>query len=234
MIRDRYPRLSLLTKVIISYFLSIGMLAGNSSRSYTKDWTVLSIIGPLSKQSSFKYYLEPQLRLIDTHSVFNQFLLLGGLGYQFNSKVMLFIGPGWVLTKTPTNIRQSEKRLWEQLHWQILNNSKLTLNSRTRLEERERNDHEQVAFRLRERLWLRIPLKKWPSYSFSCFNEAFFNINHPEWTSPYFFEQNRAFIGIAKKLSKLVSLDLGYLNQFLHSTNNQVDNVLLLNLTLNI
>ena len=108
----------------------------------------------------------------------------------------------------------------------------MTLNSRTRLEERQRIDQSIVAFRLRERLWLRIPFKRWERYSFSSFDELFFNLNHPSWTSPYLFEQNRAFIGVAKQLSKSTILDIGYLNQFLHSTNNQTDNVILLSLTM--
>ncbi|KTD68599.1 hypothetical protein Lste_1757 [Legionella steelei] len=219
-------------KISVCFFLCFGMQATHSTRTYSKDWAVANIIGPISENSSFKYYLEPQLRLIDTPSVFNQFLYLGGLGYQFNRNVMLFIGPGWILTKTPENKTHTEKRLWEQLNWQVMKDSNLSINSRTRLEERQRSDQSQIAFRLRERLWLRVPLKKWQSYSFSCFNEFFFNLNHPSWTSPYLFEQNRAFIGIAKNLSKTAILDIGYLNQFLHSSQNQNDNVLLLSLTM--
>jgi hypothetical protein len=219
-------------KISVSFFLCLGMHTAESTKSYNKDWAVANIIGPLSENSSFKYYLEQQVRLIDTPYVFNQFLFLGGLGYQFNAKVMLFIGPGWILTKTPENNNHTEQRLWQQLNWQVLNDSILSLNSRSRLEERQRSDQSQTAFRLRERLWLRVPFKKWQSYSFSCFNELFFNINHPRWTSPYFFEQNRAFIGISKRLSKTAVLDVGYLNQFFHSTNNQADNVLLLSLTM--
>lgn len=145
---------------------------------------------------------------------------------------MLFIGPGWIPTKTPENNTYTEKRLWEQLNWRILNNSNLNLNSRTGLEERQRSDQSQIAFRFRERLWLRIPFKKWRSYSFSCFDEFFFNLNHPRWTSPYLFEQNRAFVGIAKQLSKSAILDVGYLNQFVHSFNNQADNVIMLSFTM--
>ena len=109
-------------KIIAGIFLCFGMQLANSARTYTKDWSVANIIGPVSQNSSFKYYLEPQLRLIDTPSVFNQFLLLGGIGYQFNSRVMLFIGPGWISTKTPENNTHTENRLWKQLNWLVLNN----------------------------------------------------------------------------------------------------------------
>ncbi len=219
-------------KIIVGFFLSWGIQSVNATKTYSKDWAVANIIAPLAENSSFKYYLEPQLRLIDTPHVFNQFLLLGGLGYQFNPDVMFFIGSGWISTKTPTNTTFTERRLWQQLHWRLLNNSNVTLNNRTRLEERNHTTQSQIAFRLRERLWLRVPFKKWNGYSFSCFDEIFFNLNHPRWTSPYSVEQNRAFVGIAKQLSKSAVLDVGYLNQFIHSFTNQSDNVLLLSITM--
>lgn len=223
---------SLGIKIIVSFLLSWGVLSANAARTYSKDWVVANIIAPLAENSSFKYYLEPQVRLIDTPYVFNQFLLLGGLGYQFNPDVMLFIGPGWITTKTPTNHTFTERRLWQQLNWRMLNNANLSLNSRTRLEERDRTGYAQVAFRLRERLWLRVPFKKWDDYSFSFYDEIFFNLNHPRWTSPYSMEQNRAFIGISKRLSKTTILDVGYLNQYMHSVTNHSDNVLVLSISM--
>ena len=60
-------------KIIVSFFLCLGIQTANSTRTYTKYWSVASIIGPISENSSFKYYLDPQLRLIDTPSVFNHF-----------------------------------------------------------------------------------------------------------------------------------------------------------------
>lgn len=219
-------------KISVSFFLCMSLHSTYGSRTYTKDWSVANIIGPIAKDSSFKYYLEPQLRLVDTSAVFNQFLLLAGLGYQFNSKLMFFIGPGWIPIKTMDGTTYIEKRLWQQLNWQVIKDTSLSLNSRTRLEERQHSNQAQVAVRFRERLWLRVPFKTWPSYSFSCFDEFFFNFNHPRWTSPYFFEQNRAFFGIAKQLSTSAVLDFGYLNQFIHSTNSMNDNVILLSFTL--
>ncbi|WP_058534543.1 DUF2490 domain-containing protein [Legionella saoudiensis] len=218
-------------KVILSFFLCMGMQTTHSTRTYSKDWAVVNIIGPVSENSSFKYYLEPQLRLIDNRSVFNQFLFLGGLGYQFNPNLMFFVGPGWILTKTPANKRQTETRFWQQLNWRIANDSHFSLQSRTRLEERQQSNQSQTAFRLRQRLWLRVPFK-WRHYSFSTFNEFFFNLNHPQWTSPYLFEQNRAFIGIAKQLSKSAIMDFGYLHQSIQSRQHESSNVLLLSLTM--
>jgi hypothetical protein len=217
--------------IVLSLYLCSGIKSAYSSEPYYKDWTVATIIGSVSDKSSFKYYLEPQLRLIDTSSVFNQLLLLGGFGYQFNKDMMLFVGPGLVVTKTTAGDTFYEQRYWEQFNWRIQNNLNWNINSRTRLEERKNATTAPIAFRLRERMWIRVPLKKWEGYSFSCFDEIFFNLNHPDWVSPYSLEQNRVFVGVSRQLSKSTILDVGYLNQFIHSTRNQMDHVLLLSFT---
>lgn len=196
--------------------------------SLNKDWSVATIIGSFSNKSSFKYYLEPQLRLIDDSSVFNQLLLLGGIGYQINDDLVLFLGPGWIISNTTEYNLTHEKRLWEQMNWRIKNSPNLIIHSRTRLEERKEATTSPVAVRFRERVWIKLPIKNWQQYSFSFYDEIFLNLNHPLWVSPHLFEQNRAFIGIATQLSKSTILDVGYLNQYIHSFKNELNNVLLL------
>lgn len=201
--------------------------------SYDKYWSVAIITGSLEKSPSFKYYLEPQLRLIDDNRVFNQLLLLGGLGYQINTNMTVYLGPGWILSKTPQGNKTHEKRLWEQLNWMLLSTPNLNINSRTRLEERKDTNASQMAIRLRERVWMKVPIKNSDKVSFSFFNEIFLNLNHPQWVSPYLFEQNRAFIGISTQISKSTVIDAGYLNQYIHAVKNRLDNVLLLSFTVN-
>ncbi|MCL9682608.1 DUF2490 domain-containing protein [Legionella maioricensis] len=224
--------LSRLVKITLVFFLSFGISPANSGASYTKGWTVATMTGPLTNSSAFKYYLEPQLRLIDDNYFFHQFLLLGGLGYQFNDNIALYAGPGWIVTKTPASVMVHENRYWEQLNWRILKKPGYNINSRTRLEERENVDESRMAIRLRQRMWLRIPFKIESKYSFSLYDEVFFNLNHPEWVSPYLFEQNRAFVGVAAQLSKSILIDIGYLNQYLRSTTQERDNVLILSFTI--
>ncbi|BCA96228.1 hypothetical protein TUM19329_25890 [Legionella antarctica] len=228
-----YRIFSFFLKITLALFLFIG-LSPAISAPYNKGWVVSAVTGSLSDDSSFRYYLEPQLRLIDDTYFFNQLLLLGGLGYQFNNDMSLFIGPGWIVTKTPENATTHEERYWEQFNWRVVNKPYLNLISRTRFEQRKNVDESRIALRLRPRMWLRIPFKNNSKYSFSIFDELFFNLNHPQWVSPRLFEQNRAFIGIAAQLSNSILMDVGYLNQHLRSFTNQTDNVLLLSFTITI
>lgn len=217
-----------LFKILFGFLLAFTILPANSMESINKDWTVATIMGSFSNKPSLKYYFEPQVRLINDSSIFNQLLLLGGVGYQISPHLLALLGPGWTITKTTQNTLIHENRLWEQLNWRIKNTTSLIINSRTRLEERKLTNASPIATRFRERIWVKIPIKNWQHYSFSCFDEIFLNLNHPLWVSPYFFEQNRLFMGITTQLSKSTSMDLGYLNQYTHSFKNELSNVLLL------
>lgn len=223
---------ALFLTMVLGLFLETS--SAYSTRAYNKQWVVATVIGSMPVNPVFKYYLEPQLRFIDDHYFFNQTLQLGGLGYQFNKNITLFAGPGWVITKTPSGQSTHETRYWQQLNWLILNKSSLNINSRTRLEERERTDTAQMAVRFRQRIWMRIPFEKWERHSFSIFDELFFNLNHPYWVSPYLLEQNRAFVGITTQLSKSMLVDIGYLNQYLRpsNTNSISDHVFLVSFTI--
>lgn len=211
----------------------LGIHSANSAVSYDKFWSVAIVTGSIPDSTTVKYYLEPQIRLINGPHVFNQLLLLGGLGYQFNTKMSLFFGPGWIVTKTQLGDVVDENRFWQQLNWLVLDKPSMTINSRTRLEEREISGVSQMAVRFRQRVWIRRPFEHWEGYAFSCFDELFFNLNHGPMVSSSFFEQNRAFVGVAKQLSNSTLLDVGYLNQFIYSFRNELNHVVMLSFTVN-
>jgi hypothetical protein len=208
--------------VLFSYTIRAG------TETYNKQWTTDVIIGSLSKDEKIKYYLEPQLRLIDNSYVFNQAFFMPGLGYQFSPSVLGFIGPGLVFTKNTAGETYYEYRLWQQLNWQAVNMPSIRVDSRTRWEERERSNESQVSLRFRERLWMHIPIAYSQQYYFSTFDEVFFNMNQPSWVAPRFFDENRAFIGIGKQLTQSTFLDVGYLNQLEFGPPREMNNVLLL------
>ncbi len=216
---------------VLCLFLCTNLV--NASKSYDKSWSVGIITGSLAKNSSFKYYLEPQLRLINDRYVINQTFVLGGLGYQIHKNMIIYAGSGWVFEKVQEGETFHEQRIWQQLSWLVLRNSHLNINSRTRLEERKDTRASELAIRLRQRVWVRIPIFHSDKYSYSFFDEVLLNMNHADWVSPYFFEQNRAFIGFATQVSKSVLIDIGYLNQYINLASTRLDNVVFLNFTVN-
>lgn len=226
------------TKIIKIYFLLVTFIVSClimkpvfSMVYHTKLWTSAIVLGSFSDNPKLKYYYEPQIRFIDDSYKFNQFLFLTGLGYQINPNMVLLAGPGWIITENTQGVTNNEFRIWEQLNWNILPNQSLSLISRTRLEQNQRINNAGVAVVLRERMWLRIPFKNWEGHSLSLFDEVFFNLTQPKWTTQRFFSQNRAFLGIGTQLSPSTILDVGYLNQYQLTSPIQLSNVLLVTFT---
>lgn len=205
-----------------------------SMQHYSELWTSATIIGSLSSNTHFKYYFESGIHFIDDTYKLHSVIILPGLGYAMNPDLALFVGPGWSLTKSPTqgNVTH-EYQLWEQINWCIPSANYINIQSRTWLEEKIKSTAAGMAVRFRERVWVRIPFKYWPDYFFSTYDEVFFNINHPEWVSIDTFSENRAFIGIGTHLSKSTMLDIGYLNQYILASKYQDNNVLLIKFTVN-
>lgn len=197
-----------------------------------KFWFVTTYTAPLKQNSALRYYLEPHLRLMTRSSFFKQSLMLGGIGYQLNPAIILLTGVGSVLTQTAQGRLLHESRYWQQVNWLAWNTFKANLNIRFRLEERHIQLDPQIAIRFRERAWLRVPIKNWKGHYVSSFDEIFFNFNHPNWVSPYTFEQNRFFIGLGTQITPSTMMDIGYLNQYLHSYKNEWENILFLSFTI--
>lgn len=206
---------------------------GNDIEEHTKLWSTAVFIGPLINDTKIKYYLEPQIRFIDNKYKFEEALLYAGIGYQTTPDLILFLGNAWVTSRKSTGNYVQENRVWQQANWNPINTCLFNLLSRTRLEERKNISEPQWAFRLRERIMVRIPLKNWENHSLVLFDEVFFNLNHPKWLSNNnFFSQNRAFIGIGTKISTQTSLDIGYINQYQFTNPKQMSNILYFSLNI--
>ncbi len=217
--------------IVVAFIAALGAPA-MAADSYLKQWDNLVITGSITN-SHYQYYFEPQIRFIDDTYVFNELFLLGALGYRVNSSLSFFVGPGWIITKNTDGSMSHEVRLWQQLNYLAISKATFNLNARTRFEQRKDTQYSTIAYRFRQRLWLRVPFKSHPSLSFSIFDEIFLNFNHPQWVSPHFFSQNRAFIGLGYQYSKALSIDTGYMNQFLNSTTSRDDHVLVVICSIN-
>lgn len=200
---------------------------GNSIKEHTKIWNSAVLIGPLTTDTRIKYYFEPQLQLIDNKYKFEEALLYAGIGYQTTPALTLFLGDAWVTSRKSTGNYVQENRIWQQANWNAINSAAFKMISRTRLEESKNLSESQWAIRLRQRLMLRIPLKNWENHSLVLSDEVFFDLNHPKWIgNNRFFAENRGFIGIGTKISKQMSFDIGYLNQYQFTNPNQMSHVL--------
>lgn len=194
---------------------------GQAALHYNKVWLDLDVTGPFFETKKIRYQMHPQLRFTDDAYKFQHAILNLALGYPATKNVTGWMGNTWRNSRRRDGAWTNEYRIWQQMSANFTL-SGINIASRTRLEERKRIENKDIALRLRERLTFTIPLPV-KKYSIILYDELFFHLNHPDWVSNRFLSQNRAFIGIGIELSKVLMLEMGYLNQF--EQHNQLNNV---------
>jgi hypothetical protein len=108
-----------------------------------------------------------------------------------------------------------EHRPWQQLTWNIPVGD-VTVQSRTRLEQRFVETDGDTGWRLREFVKTTVPLSADKRVFASVWDELFWDLDDTDWGQRAGFRQNRAFVGPGWFLGegKQVSLEVGYLNQW--------------------
>lgn len=175
-------------------------------------WLGLNAQQSLSQDEKWLGFIFTQLRLYNEPHPVQIGLLEGGLGYQFLPKQTIWIGYRW-MGNNPNNGFYQENRLFQQ----IILQKHITMFryiSRTRIEEIERTNQSQIAFRLRQRLALEIDkdlyLKTFPF----IYDEVFIPFNQTDYSSNRFISENRLFLGVNQYRSKTSWWELGYINQY--------------------
>lgn len=160
------------------------------------------------------------------------FLPRVALGYAVTDQVTLFSGFAAIQMDPAQKKPFTELRPWQQLTWNLPVTG-FTLQSRTRLEERIHQTN--LGWRLREFIKTTVPVPGTDRVFLSAYEELFFDLDDTTWGQRSGFRQNRFFAGPGFRLdrAKHVSLEVGYLNQWLDKRNEDRDNhVLSLNLFL--
>lgn len=125
-----------------------------------------------------------------------------------------------------------EHRVWEQLSaWRAAGAWQLSL--RSRIEHRYRTDGPGSgawAHRFRQQARGACALTGDGRWQVVAWDEIFFHLNDTEYPTRVGLDQNRAFAGIAYRPASWLTLESGYLNQFVrrYSDPHQVNHVLLM------
>ena len=252
-------------KQSILYFLGIIILVANSSNaqntrlknSNSIGW--YNYFGTYRLSEKFGIHTEYQFRRNEVITEWQQSLLRIGINYQLNTKVQFRLGYGWIETfpygEIPINGMGkdfTEHRLFQMVT--ITDNVSLVdLSHRFMLEQRwvgrysnanlANEDHYPILNRFRYLFRLQIPLKgkviqnKTPYIA--LYDEIFIGFGRN--VDENIFDQNRAVILLGYRISPLVRIEAGYLNQILQlgrEVNNrnvfQYNNGLIVNANFNI
>jgi hypothetical protein len=180
-------------------------------------WINLTAMGPIS--GDLVYFAELQPRIGDGVSRVDQLLLRGAVGWKLSPAVTLYQGYAHVVVPAAGGRDVNEERSFQQLNLALGKPWRGELSSRTRLEQRWRNDGSDTGWRLREMIRYEKPLRAQSDAVNALVSaEAFFALNDTDWGARSGFDQLRTFVGAEVGLPGASTAEIGYLSQVIDQT----------------
>lgn len=173
--------------------------------------------------------LEANERFTNDASRLSQIIFRPSLSYKLDKSTTISIGYAYVHNDPQTGASTNEHRAHQQLSFRVAGDGKgVTITGRTRFEQRFLEEIDGTAFRIRQQFRLTAPLSG--KVRAVASTEALIGLNQTG------FQRDglgvwRNYAGISIPVSKIVSLEPGYLNQYVVRTGtDRIDHVA--NLTL--
>lgn len=161
-------------------------------------------------------WLEAQERFTNDASRLGQLLIRPAVGYKLDKTTTVYLGYAYVMTDPVGPAQSHEHRIFQQLSFRLLGDGKgVTVTGRTRFEQRFFENQDGTGWRLRQQLRLTAPLTG--------------KVRAAVWTEPFIgfnettFQRSglglwRNFAGVTIPIGKKVTLEPGYLNQYVVRT----------------
>jgi hypothetical protein len=211
-------------KLLLIFIISIPF-SGYSQNSDLGNW--LLYFGNMKIKSNWNWHNEVQYRSYNVINDLEQLLIRTGIGYNLtgnNNNVLL--GYGYILSQNYVDGSDNketvhENRIFEQFITRQ-NIKIVAIQHRFRFEQRFIES--DFTMRFRYFLSLNIPLNNKEiidnTVYLSAYNEIFLN------TTNTIFDRDRLYGGVGYRFSKTVRLEIGYMNQFLPTTNRDQINII--------
>jgi hypothetical protein len=233
----RSSKLASLLVVALVCVLGAGPLSNvRAASSVAQDfrlWSPVYLFVPLSK--SFIGYMEVNPRFGGDVSELNQLLLRPAIGYKLTDHLSIWQGYAWIGNYQPRFA--DEHRVFQQLVYSRKFPS-VKILSRSRLEERIIDNADGTAVRVRTLLRADFPLPDLPDWAIVVFDEVFVNLNTVGRGPEGGLDQNRFFLGLNRRFTEQVNMDLGYQMQAQNNSRsgmiNQINHVILLQMWINL
>lgn len=211
------PFLRLSALVLLAATVLLAQPAAAETTHDEQVWVNLTATGPVS--GDLVYFAELQPRIGDGVSRVDQLLLRGAVGWKLSPAVTVYQGYAHVVVPVDGGRDVNEERSFQQLNLAVAKPWRGELSSRTRLEQRWRNDGNDTGWRLREMIRYEKPLKAGSDAVNALVSaEAFVALNDTDWGARSGFDQLRTFVGAEVGLPGASTAEIGYLNQVIDRT----------------
>lgn len=155
--------------------------------------------------------IEAQERFTNDADRLGQLLLRSLVGYRIDKDVNVGAGYAYVRTDPVGPAQLNEHRFYQELNVRLLSTEGgVTLDSRTRLEQRTFEEREDTSWRLRNFVQLRVPVTQ--NNKIVAYTEPFLDLNETG-VQRGGLSIWRNFVGLSIPLAKNIEVVPGYLNQ---------------------
>lgn len=178
-----------------------------------------------------------QVRSADDVKYVRNVLIRPFLLYHFNKKYNVGVSYAYVSTNgrnaAGEHTYRPEGRITQQFTINTKAGTNSTIQHRFRLEQRFQGSTatQPDVFSQRFRYFIRaiLPIANHePTFTKGMFvalqNEAFANVQNKAKLNNHFFDQNRAYVGVGYRVSKVWDVEAGYLNQYIKSASSHTIN----------
>lgn len=212
-------RLPVVARVLAQALCAFGVLAvafqvpAQATEEDEQIW--LAQFSTFSVGNKWLVFTELQARQTDGAERLGQIIVRPAVGYQVSDAVSVFAGYAWVRTEPKGRAASTEHRAYQQLSVRLTGGpGKVTVASRTRLEQRFIVGRSDMGWRMRNLVRLDVPLSK--GYSAIVSGEPFVNLDTTTWGQRAGFDQMRGFAGVGIPVARGVALEVGYAGQYVN------------------
>lgn len=195
-------------------------------------WTGQFVTVDIDEGKDWFVRAEAQERFTNDADRLGQLLLRGLVGYRINKDVSIGGGYAYILTDPVGPVELNEHRFYQELNVRLIRtDGGVTLDSRTRLEQRTFEEGDSTSWRLRNFVQLRVPISE--NNKLVAYSEPFIELNETQ------FQRGglsvwRNFAGISVPLAQGIEVVPGYLNQYVvRNGPDRIDHVANVNLFMN-
>lgn len=167
-----------------------------------------------SGPSRWRYWIDAQARYFDLGSGVNQYLVRPAIGYQLDGSVQVWAGYARFRSRNRSGAVSDENRTWQQVNWTAGQWLGGTVTMRTRLLQRNLSTGDDTGLVLRFLTKYTRPIGADGKKSLIIGVEPFFDLRDTDWGGDDGIAQNRAYVGVGWPFRENLTIETGYMNQF--------------------
>lgn len=180
--------------------------------SNPEAWTTLSASGEIA--SDLELDLELVGRFGDEQGGLYEVDAGILLGYKLSDDLTIAAGYAFLPNYDDGDLTSREHRIRQQVTAGVGKLLGGDFELRARLEQRLRDDGDDMGLRLRTRIAWTRPIREGAETAFRLTHESFVELNDTDWGQDAGYRRMRNFAGLRTPLSDSLQAEIGYLNQY--------------------